>query len=34
MASHRRIRPSLGMNAAIGEIEKGSGKFYDPQAVT
>ena len=33
MSSHRPYRPGLGMDAALAEIEKNSGKFYDPSAV-
>jgi PAS domain S-box-containing protein len=33
MASHRPYRPSLGIEQALAEIEKGSGKLFDP-AVT
>jgi HD-GYP domain-containing protein (c-di-GMP phosphodiesterase class II) len=29
MASHRPYRPGLGINAALDEIEKNSGIFYD-----
>ena len=32
MASHRPYRPSLGVAAAIAEIQKNSGILYDPQA--
>lgn len=31
MSSHRPYRPGLGMEAALGEIEKNSGKFYDAE---
>ncbi|MET0117606.1 MAG: HD domain-containing phosphohydrolase [Sedimenticola sp.] len=34
MASHRPYRPALGIKAALEEIEQGSGRIYDPQAVT
>ncbi|MBU2054767.1 MAG: hypothetical protein KKC25_07285 [Proteobacteria bacterium] len=30
MASHRPYRPSLGINAALEEIEKNRGALYDP----
>jgi HD-GYP domain-containing protein (c-di-GMP phosphodiesterase class II) len=29
MASHRPYRPALGIDAALKEIEKNSGTFYD-----
>jgi len=29
MASHRPYRPALGIEAAIGEIEKNKGSLYD-----
>jgi HD-GYP domain-containing protein (c-di-GMP phosphodiesterase class II) len=29
MASHRPYRPGLGINAALNEIEKNKGIFYD-----
>jgi HD-GYP domain-containing protein (c-di-GMP phosphodiesterase class II) len=32
MASHRPYRPSLGLDAALAEIDSGSGKRYDPDA--
>ncbi|MEK7375250.1 MAG: HD domain-containing phosphohydrolase, partial [Thermodesulfobacteriota bacterium] len=32
MASHRPYRPSLGMDAALEEIEKNRGLLYDPAA--
>lgn len=32
MASHRPYRPSLGLDAALAEIEAWSGKRYDPAA--
>ncbi|MDP2840390.1 MAG: HD domain-containing phosphohydrolase [Syntrophales bacterium] len=32
MASHRPSRPSLGIDAALNEIEKNSGIFYDDAA--
>ena len=32
MASHRPYRPSLGIEAALNEIEKNKGKFYDADA--
>ena len=31
--SHRPYRAGLGIEAALAEIEKNSGKFYDPQVV-
>ncbi|KAF0158598.1 MAG: response regulator receiver [Syntrophaceae bacterium] len=33
MASHRPYRPSLGIDAAMKEIEKNSGILYDPDVV-
>jgi HD-GYP domain-containing protein (c-di-GMP phosphodiesterase class II) len=33
MASHRSYRPSLGINAALEEIEKNRGALYDPEVV-
>lgn len=33
MASHRPYRPSLGIDAALEEIEKGSERLYDAAAV-
>ncbi len=33
MSSHRPYRPSLGLEAARGEIEKYSGVLYDPEVV-
>jgi PAS domain S-box-containing protein len=33
MASHRPYRPSLGINAALAEIEKNKGTFYDNTVV-
>lgn len=33
MCSHRPYRPSLGIGAALEEIEKGSGRLYDPVMV-
>jgi len=32
MASHRPYRPALGMSAALQEISKNKGAFYDPEA--
>jgi HD-GYP domain-containing protein (c-di-GMP phosphodiesterase class II) len=32
MASHRPYRPSLGLEAALEEIEKNSGTLYDNAA--
>lgn len=34
MASHRPYRPALGLKAALEEIERGSGKVYDSDAVS
>ncbi len=33
MASHRPYRPSLGIDAALEEITRNSGKLYDPEVV-
>lgn len=33
MSSHRPYRPGLGIDKALAEIEKNSGRFYDPDAV-
>ena len=33
MISHRPYRPGLGMDAALAEIEKNKGTFYDPDVV-
>jgi putative nucleotidyltransferase with HDIG domain len=33
MASHRPYRPGLGLTAAMDEIKKNRGKFYDPDVV-
>ena len=33
MASHRPYRPALGLNRALGEIEKQKGVLYDADAV-
>lgn len=33
MASHRPYRPGLGIEAALDEITKNKGRFYDPDAV-
>lgn len=33
MSSHRPYRPSLGLDAALAEIEQHSGTWYDPQVV-
>jgi HD-GYP domain-containing protein (c-di-GMP phosphodiesterase class II) len=30
MASHRPYRPTLGIDVALQEIERGSGTHYDP----
>ncbi|MCW5593705.1 MAG: transcriptional regulator, partial [Burkholderiales bacterium] len=32
MANHRPYRAGLGLEAALAEIESGSGRLYDPQA--
>ncbi|MGC8511252.1 MAG: HD domain-containing phosphohydrolase [Acidimicrobiales bacterium] len=34
MSSHRPYRPSLGLDAAIAEVERGSGTRYDAAVVT
>ena len=31
MASHRPYRPGLGLDVALGEIDKNKGTFYDPE---
>lgn len=33
MSSHRPYRPSLGMAAALAEIERGRGVIYDAEVV-
>jgi HD-GYP domain-containing protein (c-di-GMP phosphodiesterase class II) len=33
MSSHRPYRPSLGINAALEEIEKNRGILYEPEVV-
>lgn len=33
MASHRPYRPGLGIDSALEEIERNSGKYYDPPVV-
>jgi PAS domain S-box-containing protein len=33
MASHRPYRPALGIAAALAELERGKGAFYDPAVV-
>lgn len=33
MSSHRPYRPALGIEVALGEIEKGAGTLYDPDVV-
>lgn len=33
MASHRPYRPGFGISAALEEIRKNAGKFYDPEVV-
>jgi putative nucleotidyltransferase with HDIG domain len=33
MSSHRPYRPGLGVKAALDEITRGRGTFYDPQVV-
>jgi PAS domain S-box-containing protein len=34
MSSHRPYRPALGIDAALEEIARNSGRFYDPDAAT
>lgn len=34
MSSHRPYRPSLGLEKALEEIERGRGTIYDPRVVT
>ena len=34
MANHRPYRPGLGLDAALAEIESGSGRLYDAQVCT
>jgi PAS domain S-box-containing protein/putative nucleotidyltransferase with HDIG domain len=34
IASHRPYRPTLGIEVALGEIEKNKGILYDPEVVT
>ncbi len=34
MATHRPYRPALSLDKALGEIEQGSGRLYDPQVVS
>jgi HD-GYP domain-containing protein (c-di-GMP phosphodiesterase class II) len=34
MASHRPYRPALGIEAALEEIEKNKGVFFDPNVVS
>lgn len=34
MATHRPYRPALGIEVALGEIEKNKGVLYDPQVVS
>ena len=34
MASHRPYRPALGIEAALAELQAGSGRLYDPDIVT
>jgi len=34
MSSHRPYRPSLGIDAALEEISKNRGTFYDPEVVS
>jgi HD-GYP domain-containing protein (c-di-GMP phosphodiesterase class II) len=31
MASHRPYRPGLGIDVALGEIDKNKGRLYDPE---
>lgn len=33
MSTHRPYRPAVGLDAALIELEKNSGKFYDPNVV-
>ena len=33
MSSHRPYRPGRGIEAALAEIEKNRGEWYDPEAV-
>ena len=33
MSSHRPYRPALGLDAALGEIERHRGTLFDPEAV-
>jgi HD-GYP domain-containing protein (c-di-GMP phosphodiesterase class II) len=33
MSSHRPYRPGLGIAAALGEIDRGRGTYFDPQVV-
>jgi len=33
LASHRPYRPALGLDVALRELEKNTGKLYDSQAV-
>ncbi len=33
MSSHRPYRPALGIDAALEEISKNKGIFYDPEVV-
>ena len=33
MSSHRPYRPGLGVDAALAEIEQGSGRYFDPDVV-
>ncbi|HNT56927.1 MAG TPA: hypothetical protein PKL99_03510, partial [Syntrophales bacterium] len=33
ISSHRPYRPALGIETALGEIEKNRGIFYEPEAV-
>ncbi|MBI3140515.1 MAG: PAS domain S-box protein [Rhodocyclales bacterium] len=33
MSTHRPYRPALGLDAALGEIERNSGRLYDPDVV-
>jgi putative nucleotidyltransferase with HDIG domain/PAS domain S-box-containing protein len=33
MSSHRPYRPALGVDLALSEIRRGSGKFFDPNVV-
>ena len=34
MSSHRPYRPGLGLERALAEVEKDSGRLFDPQVVS